>query len=711
MTFRRLVSVAGAREGRGAMRTLAGVSRLVAGLSVVLVVGLVAPALAVADATYTVNTIADTNAVNPAVSPLDSSGNTSLRSILEYVNVIGHSGTVTIDVPAGTYTLTSAGGAGQGTSGELVLDPAGAATPPGSVAIDGAGATSTTIDANHLDRALEIGSGTVSISGLTFAHASSADGVGGAIHAKSGASLAVSDSTFADNAAGGPGGAGAGSGIGSGGAILANGPLTVTDSTFTGNTAGGNGGAGAGSGQGFGGAIDGGSGLTVTGSTFAGNKAGGDGGSGASSGLGDGGAIACCGTSMTVTDSTFVGNRAGGAGGSGGAGSGAGFGGALYLFATSTLSSDTIDGNSVGSSAGSAGSGIVGASGVTAVATIVSGNTGAPNCLGHVASASFSLEGPAGSTSCGFDLVSADPLLGALADNGGPTETQALPSGSPAVDVVPAASCPTSVDQRGLPRPDNGEGFCDVGAFELQDPVATSTAYTGPTVILAGHSVTLSGRLTTSGGSGVSGRSLTLSAGGRSCLAGPTNSGGYASCTVTASSVLGPVSVSASFAGDGSYLASSSGAQPAVQFAFPATGAFLIGDQTAAGGVGTTVTFYGYRWAVENVVSGDPGGGTSLGSGDSGFYGFAGSVGGLPARTPPLSCSGGWSASQIGSSGSAAAPGAVPSYMGVLVTGQVNGSGFLSYSGGYGGIVVVHVTGYSSDPAVGGTGKIVAGYC
>jgi hypothetical protein len=67
-------------------------------------------------------------------------------------------------------------------------------------------------------------------------------------------------------------------------------------------------------------------------------------------------------------------------------------------------------------------------------------------------------------------LPSADPELEALANNGGPTATQALPASSPAVDAVPVAKCPTKVDQRGEPRPDNGEAFCDVGAFELQDP-------------------------------------------------------------------------------------------------------------------------------------------------------------------------------------------------------------------------------------------------
>jgi len=71
-----------------------------------------------------------------------------------------------------------------------------------------------------------------------------------------------------------------------------------------------------------------------------------------------------------------------------------------------------------------------------------------------------------------------------VADNGGPTETVALHSGSFGVDAIPIANCPTT-DQRGQPRPD-GQGSqtdCDIGAFELTGlpratptPTATATA-------------------------------------------------------------------------------------------------------------------------------------------------------------------------------------------------------------------------------------------
>ena len=63
------------------------------------------------------------------------------------------------------------------------------------------------------------------------------------------------------------------------------------------------------------------------------------------------------------------------------------------------------------------------------------------------------------------DQPNTDPLLTALADNGGPTLTHALSAGSPAIDAADAGNCPAT-DQRGVTRP-QGAG-CDVGAFELE---------------------------------------------------------------------------------------------------------------------------------------------------------------------------------------------------------------------------------------------------
>ena len=55
-----------------------------------------------------------------------------------------------------------------------------------------------------------------------------------------------------------------------------------------------------------------------------------------------------------------------------------------------------------------------------------------------------------------------DPQLGPLADNGGPTFTEALLPGSDAIHISGLATCPPA-DQRGVPRPSVA---CDIGAYE-----------------------------------------------------------------------------------------------------------------------------------------------------------------------------------------------------------------------------------------------------
>jgi hypothetical protein len=60
-----------------------------------------------------------------------------------------------------------------------------------------------------------------------------------------------------------------------------------------------------------------------------------------------------------------------------------------------------------------------------------------------------------------------DPLLGPLADNGGPTLTHALLPGSPAIDAGnPAIPNPPPADQRGFARI-YGPAI-DIGSFEAQ---------------------------------------------------------------------------------------------------------------------------------------------------------------------------------------------------------------------------------------------------
>ncbi len=65
----------------------------------------------------------------------------------------------------------------------------------------------------------------------------------------------------------------------------------------------------------------------------------------------------------------------------------------------------------------------------------------------------------------GTGNLDADPLLGALANNGGFTQTMSLGAGSPAINKGDNATCALT-DQRGITRPQGGT--CDIGAFEVE---------------------------------------------------------------------------------------------------------------------------------------------------------------------------------------------------------------------------------------------------
>ena len=98
------------------------------------------------------------------------------------------------------------------------------------------------------------------------------------------------------------------------------------------------------------------------------------------------------------------------------------------------------------------------------------------NCSGSMTSKGYNLSSDG---SCNFsnsgDRNNTDPKLGPLQNNGGPTQTMALPSGSPAIDAGNPSGCKDSqghlltTDQRGMPRHDTEDtGGCDMGAYERQ---------------------------------------------------------------------------------------------------------------------------------------------------------------------------------------------------------------------------------------------------
>jgi hypothetical protein len=104
---------------------------------------------------------------------------------------------------------------------------------------------------------------------------------------------------------------------------------------------------------------------------------------------------------------------------------------------------------------------------------------GSPSdCNGAIVSGGYNLiQSVTGCTITGTttgNILSQDPKLGLLGDNGGPTLTRALLTGSPAIDAgSPAApgsggnACTIS-DQRGIARPQPASGRCEIGAMEFQ---------------------------------------------------------------------------------------------------------------------------------------------------------------------------------------------------------------------------------------------------
>lgn len=104
-------------------------------------------------------------------------------------------------------------------------------------------------------------------------------------------------------------------------------------------------------------------------------------------------------------------------------------------------------------------------SSMRAVNSIVAGNTGSDCAGGGLTSGGFNIDSD---DTCGLDASSdqssTDPLLGPLADNGGPTMTHALLVESPAIDAGSDGHCLRN-DQRSWSRP-VGDA-CDVGAYEF----------------------------------------------------------------------------------------------------------------------------------------------------------------------------------------------------------------------------------------------------
>jgi predicted outer membrane repeat protein len=296
---------------------------------------------------------------------------------------------------------------------------------------------------------------TLTVSNSTFSGNSASSG--GGINDVDGDYLTVSNSTFTGNKAnyGGGGGINAiligeatvdtcvfsnNSARFNGGGIYVDiwGAVSVSQSTFSENSAGSGGGISNNSPYGQ---------MTTSNSTFLGNRA-----------EWEGSGISNLHGALTVSNSTFSGN------GPYSSARGSRGGGIANLHGgTVTLTNSTFSGNS-----GEYGGGIYNGDSpyntVTLLNTIVANSLAGGNCYGTITDGGGNLSFP--DATC--PGINADPLLGPLRDNGGPTWTMALAPSSAAIDAADDATCAADPvnnrDQRGVVRPQGVH--CDIGAFE-----------------------------------------------------------------------------------------------------------------------------------------------------------------------------------------------------------------------------------------------------
>ncbi len=195
-------------------------------------------------------------------------------------------------------------------------------------------------------------------------------------------------------------------------------------------------------------------------------------------GRGFGGGLAAT-APFALARSTVADNSATGGSGAPVVTPGSGSGGGLWASAEGTLDAVTLAGNAARASllpavVGGVGGNVAADAGELSIRSSVitdgEGAEGAEDCAAPLRSLGGNVSAAAASE-CGLDAagdqagVALD--LPALADNGGPTETIALPEGNPAIGVGDCAAAAT--DQRGAVR---DGGSCDAGAFERTVPAA-----------------------------------------------------------------------------------------------------------------------------------------------------------------------------------------------------------------------------------------------
>ncbi len=423
---------------------------------------------------------------------------TTKRLSLQYTGA----GRLTISLPKNTITVDA--GASLTLSNLHLL---GGPSNPGSVLTDSGKLTLTnsTVSGNTASGGYSGGGGifnsggtVVLISSTVSGNTASGDNSGGGGIFNSGGTMTLTNSTVSGNTT---------SGLYGGGGIENSGTMTLTNSTVSGNTA-------SGIGEG-GGILNSGGTVMLTNSTVSGNTV-----------VQGGGGIENSGT-MTLTNSTVSGNIASEDGGgvynidgtmtltnstiSGNTTSGHGGGGVYNNNGTMRLTNSTISDNTASGSGG----GILSIDGGRVRLTfctlfgnhaayggglatqdetshfppppgyssiqnnLMAGNSAPqhPDVAGNLTSKGYNLiQDASGAHLQSSDLtgisLAALKIDRSLQLNGSTTtKTHALLPGSPAIDVIPLASCQIKVndvlittDQRGIKRPQGPE--CDIGAFE-----------------------------------------------------------------------------------------------------------------------------------------------------------------------------------------------------------------------------------------------------
>lgn len=389
---------------------------------------------------------------------LNSDGDCSLREAVRAANNDSDtdacppgSGADTIFLPAGNYILSLVGNDDDASAGDLDITQ--------DLTLVGAGPLQTSIDANGIDRAIQIlGNASTRISRLTIAGGNPSNMLGAGIYVYQGSltlnlsriwhntgtasisvaplianALTILDSRIQDNS-------------GSGVLISGNAAGLISDSTISGNSTSGSGGGVSNAGE-----------VTIVNSTISGNNS-----------AYDGGGINTSNGQMQLFNVTITNNTSDSDNNSFGNGGGI----AIGSYATVTFQNTIIAGNFDLSNPG----------------LVV------PDCSGVITSQGYNqIQSTLG---CGItgdttgNIVNQSASLGPLQNNGGPTFTHALQNTSLAINTGNPNGCLDqngallTLDQRGYVR----NGRCDIGAYEyasLGTPTPsntpTSTSTTAPT--------------------------------------------------------------------------------------------------------------------------------------------------------------------------------------------------------------------------------------